>query len=83
MSNDSPDESEDPEMIELLRQASESESSEEADAGSSRPLTLQEDQAQRPAKRRRGDDSPAGTIAVLVQALWMLRIPIIYNDLIE
>ena len=81
--SESPDESDDPEMIELLRQASESESSEDAEAGSSRPLVSQEAQAQRPARRRRGADAPAGTVAVLVQACWMLRIPIIYNDLIE
>lgn len=81
--SESPDESDDPEMIELLRQASESESSEDVEMGSSRPLVSQEAQAQRPARRRRGADAPAGTVAVLVQACWMLRIPIIYNDLIE
>lgn len=79
----SENESDDPEMIELLRQASESESESDADADPSRPLGTQEAQVRRPAKRRRGDDSPAGTIAVLVQACWMLRIPIIYNDLIR
>ncbi|KAH8113267.1 hypothetical protein DFH11DRAFT_1601108 [Phellopilus nigrolimitatus] len=72
---------EDPEMAELLRQVSETESSE--DDGEAAPQLSQPQGASRNSKRWQRDDTPSATISVLVYTCWLMRIPIIYKDFVD
>ncbi|KAI5124915.1 hypothetical protein M0805_007343 [Coniferiporia weirii] len=73
---------EDPEMAELLRQASETETTEDESQVKAQPF--QEKNIPRmPRKLRRRDNSPAITISVLIHSCWFMRIPVIYKDFID
>ncbi|TFY64273.1 hypothetical protein EVG20_g5993 [Dentipellis fragilis] len=73
----------DPEMEELLRELSESSSEEEEDAAESgpKPAGAPRERKARGAEGRH--DGPASNLAVLVLALWTMRIPVMYLDLIR
>lgn len=77
-SSESEDETGDEDVTKLLHENSESDSEDElAD-----PQTQQR-AAVKKVQKRRGDDAPVGTLAVLVFACWTLRIPVIYKDIIK
>ncbi|KAA1466439.1 hypothetical protein DENSPDRAFT_768843 [Dentipellis sp. KUC8613] len=73
----------DPEMEELLRELSESSSEGDEDAAEPgpRPAGTPRERKARGAEGRH--DGPASNLAVLVLALWTMRIPVMYLDLIR
>ncbi|KAL5488108.1 hypothetical protein ACEPAI_6216 [Sanghuangporus weigelae] len=76
---------ESPRMDDLMKEASEAETSESDEEDRGRGLS----QVKRTSQRRTGmrwrgdDDSPAATICVLVHSCWLMRIPVIYKDFIS
>ncbi|CAL1700735.1 unnamed protein product [Somion occarium] len=85
------DEEKDPELAELLREASEAPSSPSEDEddelyASQRPpedWDAYKKRKRRHRKSNNGYDSPAGNLAVLVVACWTLRLPITYMDFVR
>ncbi|EJD01099.1 uncharacterized protein FOMMEDRAFT_88501 [Fomitiporia mediterranea MF3/22] len=79
---DATDESIDENMSELLREASETDSSESG--GEEQGPSLQgKGTSRKPRKVWRRNDSPAATISVLVHSCWIMRIPVMYKDIIN
>ncbi|OCB84415.1 hypothetical protein A7U60_g8399 [Sanghuangporus baumii] len=78
---------ESPRMDDLMKEASEAEASESDEEDRGRGPS--HSQAKGISQRRTGmrwrgdDDSPAATICVLVHSCWLMRIPVIYKDLIR
>ena len=74
---------EDPEIAELLRQASESGESSDDDVqtGIQRPLGI--NVVRKRNKRWKREESPAATLCVLIHACWLMRIPVIYKDITQ
>ncbi|TFK55944.1 hypothetical protein OE88DRAFT_1621636 [Heliocybe sulcata] len=82
-SSESSDAESDPEMAALMREASETSSSEDEDAREKPPQP--DSAAKRTGKHRTYSkyDAPVNTIAVLVLACWTLRLPVVYNDFVK
>ncbi|KAF9076732.1 hypothetical protein BDP27DRAFT_1283456 [Rhodocollybia butyracea] len=72
-------EDEDPELVELMRENSESEDDDdELDEGDDSNR-----EESRPKRGHNAYEGPANNLAVLMVALWTLRIPVMYRDLIR
>ena len=73
----------DSDMDKLLREASEGESSSEDGGGEQDEPSRPREISRKRVARWRRDDSPAATICALIHSCWLLRIPIIYRDIIR